>query len=146
MANKLNLYFGWAALPVAWSTIKTIQRALLKCRATLLHRPTRLEPVPRIWAPCLRQGRATQLEYLEECRQKMRRAKLPDAGDAYGTLFDALAGSLGHLEPEMAERCAMLAVTPEDSRMPWMVRSTGSQSRLRTNSRMIGCGYIHAAA
>ena len=72
-------------------------------------------------ALCKKKGVAPTLAYLEQCRQKMRHAKLPDAGEEYGTLFDALAGSLDHLEPELAERCAMLATFPEDTRVPWSV-------------------------
>ena len=71
-------------------------------------------------ALCKKKGVAPTLAYLEQCRQKMRHAKLPDAGE-YGTLFDALAGSLDHLEPELAERCAMLATFPEDTGVPWSV-------------------------
>jgi len=70
---------------------------------------------------CKKKGAAPTLAYLEQCRQKMRHAKLPDAGEQYGTLFDALAGSLDHLKPELAEQCAMLATFPEDEDVPWSV-------------------------
>ena len=70
---------------------------------------------------CKKKGAAYTRTYLEQCRQKMRHAKLPDAGEQYGTLFDALAGSLDHLEPELAGRCAMLATLPEDMDVPWSV-------------------------
>ena len=72
-------------------------------------------------ALCKKKGAAPTLAYLEQCRQKMRHAKLPDAGEQYGTLFDALAGSLDHLKPELAEQCAMLATFPEDRDVPWSV-------------------------
>ena len=51
----------------------------------------------------------------------MRHAKLPGADEEYGTLFDALAGSLDHLQPELAKRCEMLATFPEDTDVPWSV-------------------------
>ena len=70
---------------------------------------------------CKKKGAAHTRTYLEQCRKKMRHAKLPDAGEQYGTLFDALAGSLDHLESELAERCRMLATFPEDMRVPWSV-------------------------
>ena len=70
---------------------------------------------------CKKKGAANTCTYLEQCRQKMHHAKLPDAGQQYGTLFDALAGSLDHLESELAERCTMLATFPEDTDVPWSV-------------------------
>ena len=70
---------------------------------------------------CKKKGAAYTRTYLEECRQKMRHAKLPDAGEQYGTLFDALTGSLDHLRPGLAKRCAMLATFPEDTDVPWSV-------------------------
>ena len=74
-------------------------------------------------ALCKKKGAAPALAYLEQCRQKLRHAKLPGA-EGYGTLFDALAGSLGFLREQdaaLAERCTMLAVFPEDSQVPLSV-------------------------
>ena len=72
-------------------------------------------------ALCKKKGAAHTRTYLKQCRQKMRHAKLPDAGEQYGTLFDALTGSLDHLRPGLAKRCAMLATFPEDTDVPWSV-------------------------
>ena len=72
-------------------------------------------------ALCKKKGAAHTRTYLEKCRQKMHHAKLPDAGEQYGTLFDALTGSLDHLEAELAKRCVMLATFPEDTEVPWSV-------------------------
>jgi len=74
-------------------------------------------------ALCRKKGTEATLDYLEKCQQKMRHAKLPDA-EGYGTLFDALAGTLQFLAQEnagLSERCAMLAVFPEDSQVPLAV-------------------------
>ena len=74
-------------------------------------------------ALCKKKGAAPALAYLEQCRQKLRHAKLPGA-EGYGTLFDALAGSLAFLREQdaaLAERCTMLAVFPEDSQVPLSV-------------------------
>ena len=74
-------------------------------------------------ALCKKRGTASTLDYLEKCREKLRLAKLPRAGDyEYWTLFDALAGSLDFLRGEdeqLAEKCQMLAAFPEDTHVPW---------------------------
>ena len=59
---------------------------------------------------CRSMGAAPALEHLEKCRKAFEDPEL-NAGE-YGTLFDALAGSLAFLGEEdqaLAERCTMLA-------------------------------------
>ena len=102
---------------VAWEELQSnaaAQQLVKMCCGN----PAMLRSVASLLA---QKGSGWTLDYLESCRQKMRLArKLPDA-DTYGTLYDALAASITHLnaqEDGLGTKCVMLAILPEDSWVP----------------------------